>query len=169
MWQRLGSSVIKYRLVLLIALFAVTGIMGYFANKVKLSYEFGKAIPTDNPKYKDYVAFRKKFGDDGNVLVIAVKTDKFFQLDYFKAYNKMLGQLKQVHNVTSIISVPAAINLQKDSLTEKLKPVKIFDDNISTQAALDSAKNIFLNLPFYKSRLYNPETNCYQQTERPWA
>ncbi len=143
MWQRLGSSVIKYRLILLIALFAVTGVMGYFAKKVKLSYEFGKAIPTDNPKYQDYVSFRKKFGDDGNVLVIAVKTDKFFQLDYFKAYNKMLGELRQVHNVTNIISVPAAINLQKDTLTEKLNPVKIFDDNISTQVELDSAKKSF--------------------------
>lgn len=161
MWQRLGSSVIKYRLVLLIALFTVTGVMGYFASKVKLSYEFGKAIPTDNPKYQDYVSFRKKFGDDGNVLVIAVKTDKFFQLDYFKAYNKMLGELKNVHNVTSIISVPAAINLQKDSVTEKLRPVKIFDDNISTQAQLDSAKNIFLGLPFYAGRLYNADSSCY--------
>jgi uncharacterized protein len=161
MWQRLGSSVIKYRLVLLIALLAITGIMGYFASKVKLSYEFGKAIPTDNPKYQDYVSFRKKFGDDGNVLVIAVKTDKFFQLDYFKAYNKMLAQLKQVHNVTSIISVPAAINLQKDTLTEKLKPVKIFNDSISTQSELDSAKKVFLNLPFYAGRLYNADSSCY--------
>ncbi len=161
MWQRLGSAVIKYRLILLISLFAVTGIMGYFAKKVKLSYEFGKAIPTDNPKYKDYVAFRKKFGDDGNVLVIAVKTDKFFQLDYFKAYNQMLADLKAVHNVTGVLSVPAAITLQKDSLTEKLKAVKIFADTIATQEQLESAKNIFLNLPFYNTRLYNPETHCY--------
>ncbi len=161
MWQRLGNSVIKYRLILLISLAAVTGVMGYFAKKVKLSYEFGKAIPTDNPKYQDYVAFRKKFGDDGNVLVIAVQTDKFFQLDYFKAYNNLLDQLKKVHNVSGVLSVPAAINLQKDSLTQKLNPVKIFDESISSQAMLDSAKNVFLNLPFYKTRLYNPETNCY--------
>jgi len=161
MWQRLGSAVIKYRLVLLISLFAVTGVMGYFAKKVKLSYEFGKAIPTDNPKYQDYVAFRKKFGDDGNVLVIAVKTDQFFKLDYFKAYNRLLADLKTVHNVTGVLSVPSAITLQKDSLTQKLQAVKIFGDRITTQAELDSAKKIFLSLPFYKTRLYNEETNCF--------
>lgn len=161
MWQRLGSSVIKYRLILLIVLFAITGVMGYFASKTKLSYEFGKAIPTDNPKYQDYVSFRKKFGDDGNVLVLAVQTDKFFQLDFFKAYNDMLEQIKKVHNVSGVLSVPAAINLQKDSATERFKAVKIFNENILTQAELDSAKSIFLNLPFYDTRLYNPETHCY--------
>jgi len=161
MWQRLGSSVIKYRLVLLITLFAVTGIMGYFASKVKLSYDFGKAIPTDNPKYRDYVSFRQKFGDDGNVLVLAVKTDKFFNLDYFNAYIAMQEQIRKVHNVNSIISVPAAINLVKDSVTQKLNAVKIFRENITTQSGLDSAKNIFLQLPFYTGRLYNPDSSCY--------
>jgi hypothetical protein len=161
MWQRLGSSVIKYRLVLLITLFAVTGVMGYFASKVSLSYDFGKAIPTDNPKYKDYVSFRQKFGDDGNVLILVVKTDQFFKLDYFKAYMAMQEQIRKVHNVTNILSVPAAINLQKDSVTQKLNAVKIFGDHISTQADLDSAKNVFLQLPFYAGRLYNPDSLCY--------
>ena len=161
MWQRLGSAVIKYRLILLLALLAITGVMGYFANKAKLSYDFGKAIPTDNPKYQDYVSFRKKFGDDGNVLVIAVQTKQFFELDYFKAYNTLQEQLRKVNNVNNILSVPAAITLRKNELTEKLIPVKIFNDSISTQAELDSAKNVFLNLPFYKSLLYNQESNSY--------
>ncbi len=161
MWQRLGSFVIKNRLILLTGLFAVTAVMGYFASKVKLSYEFAKAIPTDNPKYKDYLAFREKFGDDGNVLVIAVQTTQFFELKHFKAYTTLQEQLRKVSNVNNILSVPAAITLQKNELTEKLIPVKIFSDSISTQAELDSAKNVFLNLPFYKSLLYNQETNSY--------
>ena len=72
MWQRLGSFVIKFRSPLLIILLAATGWMGYYASKVKLSYEFARAIPTDNPKYKEYLAFKQKFGDDGNLLVIGV-------------------------------------------------------------------------------------------------
>ena len=161
MWQRLGNSVIKFRLPLLIVLFAITGMMGFFASKVKLSYEFGKAIPTDNPKYKDYVAFRQKFGDDGAVLVIGVQTEQFFQLPYFKAYTAMQEQLRKVHNVTNILSVPAAIALKKNELTQKLIPVKIFSDSISTQAELDSAKTNFYSLPFYKSLLYNKDSSCY--------
>jgi len=89
MWQRLGNFVIKFRLLLVIILLAATGLMGFFASKVKLSYDFAKAIPTDNQKYKDYVAFKQKFGDDGNTLVIGIQTDKLFTLDVFKAYQKL--------------------------------------------------------------------------------
>lgn len=161
MWQRLAKFVLQYRLPLLIVLFAATGIMGYFANKVTLSYEFAKAIPSDNPKYLDYVAFRQKFGDDGNLLVAGIKTDKIFELKIFKAYRHLEEQLKKVSDVENILSVPSAVTLHKDVLTEKLTAVKIFADSIATQAELDSARAVFFNLPFYKSLLYNQATNAY--------
>ena len=161
MWQRLGKFVLQYRLTLLIALFVITGIMGYFANKVTLSYEFAKAIPSDNPKYRDYVAFRQKFGDDGNLLVVGVQTDKIFELNTFKSYLHLQEQLKKVSNVENVLSVPSSITLHKDEVTEKLIPHKIFADSLSTQAELDSAKAVFFNQPFYKSLLYNPDSNAY--------
>jgi predicted RND superfamily exporter protein len=161
MWQRLGNFVIKFRLLLVIILLAATGLMGFFASKVKLSYDFAKAIPTDNQKYKDYVAFKQKFGDDGNTLVIGIQTDKLFTLDVFKAYQKLHKDIKKVEYVEDILSVPSSITLIKDSATEKLNAVRIFNDDISTQQQLDSAKAVFLNLPFYQTLLYNPETHAY--------
>ncbi|MEP7107689.1 MAG: MMPL family transporter [Ferruginibacter sp.] len=158
MWKRLGSFVIYYRLPLLITLFGVTGVMGFYASKVKLSYEYAKAIPTDNPKYKEYKNFREKFGDDGNVLVVGIQSDKIFELNTFKAYFDLQQELKNVKDVEDVLSIPSSVNLQKDSLTEKLNAVKIFSEKISTQEELDSAKKVFFNLPFYKSLLYNEDT-----------
>jgi uncharacterized protein len=161
MWQRLGAWVIKNRVVLLIALVIGTGIMGYFASKVKLSYEFAKAIPTDNPKYIAYQAFKQKFGDDGNLLVVGIKTNKLFELNTFKAYQSLQNTLKKLPNVQDVLSIPTSINLQKDVLTEQLSAYKIFADSIALQADLDAAKNVFLNLPFYKSLLYNADSSAY--------
>ncbi len=161
MWQRLGAWVIKNRVVLLIVLVISTGIMGYFASQVKLSYEFSKAIPTDNAKYVAYQAFKQKFGDDGNLLVIGIKTDKLFELNTFKAYQTLQTNLKKISNVEDVLSIPTAINLQKDELTEQLSTYKIFADSIASQADLDVAKANFLSLPFYTSLLYNTSTNAY--------
>ncbi len=158
MWQRLGALVVKYRLVLLVILFAATGLMGYFASKVKLSYEFARAIPTDNPKYQAYVAFKQKFGDDGNLLVVGVQTDKLFNLDVFKSYTQLHKDLKKVNDVEDVLSIPSAVNLVKDSVSERLNAVRIFSDSIATQADLDSAKAAFYNLPFYKTLLYSADT-----------
>jgi uncharacterized protein len=161
MWQQLGKFVIKHRLVLLLLLMAASGVMGYFATQVKLSYEFSRAIPEDNPKYQEYVEFRQKFGDDGNLLVIGVQTDKLFTLPVFKSYTALQQKLKTLPNVEDVLSVPTAVNLQKNEETQKLMPVRIFGDSVATQAALDSAASVFATLPFYKTLLYNPETKAY--------
>lgn len=161
MWRSLGQFILKYRLPLIIVLLALTGFMAYHASKVELSYEFSRAIPTDNPKYKAYQEFRKKFGEDGNLLVIGIQTDKFFNADIFNAYADMQKQLKKVNGVEDIIAVSTAINLVKDSAGEKLKAQPVFGDAPLSQADIDSAKNIFRSLPFYKTLLYNPETNAW--------
>jgi predicted RND superfamily exporter protein len=166
MWQRLGTYVIKNRLILLIVLFAATGVMGFYASQVKLGYEFAKAIPTDNPRYQEYKSFQQKFGDDGNTLVAGIQTNNFFNLAFFKEYSKLHKQIRNVEYIEDVLSIPAAIGLQKDVLTEKLVPVKIFSDSLNSQVVLDSAKTVFQNLSFYKSKLYNPETNTYLMAVR---
>lgn len=158
MWQSLGKFVLKNRLVLLIALVVVTAVMGYFASRVKLSYEFTRAIPTDNPKYQDYLSFKEKFGDDGNLLVIGIRTDKLFEPATFNAYRSLQEKLRKVNDVEDIISVPSAINLVKDSATEKLVASRIFPDTIGSPEILDSAKNTFLGLPFYNTLLYSADS-----------
>ncbi len=155
MWYRLGKFVINNRFILLVLLVITTGIMGFFASKVKLSYEFSKAIPTDNPQYLEYLAFKKTFGDDGNLLVIGVKTNKLFTLTNFKEYQLLQQKLKQVNFVEDVLSVPTAVMLQKDSVAEKLTAIRIFPESIISQNQLDSSAAVFFNQPFYRSLLYN--------------
>lgn len=161
MWQSLGQFIIKYRLPLLLFLAVITGFMAYHASKVQLSYEFSRAIPTNNPKYKAYQEFRKKFGEDGNLLVIGIQTDKFFEEKTFNAYASLERNLKKISGIDDVIAVPSAVNLVKQPETEKLTAEPIFPDTALTQAAIDSGAAIFLNLPFYRNLLYNPSTHAW--------
>ena len=161
MWQRLGRFILTYRLPLLLLLAALTGFMVYHASKVELSYDFSKAIPVNNPKYKTYQEFRKKFGEDGNLLVIGIQTDKLFEANIFNSYAELQRKLKKLYGVDDVIGVPSAVNLVKVPETEKLKADTIFAERTLTQAEIDSASAIFLNLPFYRQLLYNPSTNAW--------
>jgi predicted RND superfamily exporter protein len=60
-----------------------------------------------------------------------------------------------------VISVTSAINLVKSDSGEKLNASTIFPDKSLTQSEIDSCKNIFLNLPFYRNLLYNSHTNAW--------
>lgn len=161
MWRKLAIFVLQYKRGLLLCLLISTVMMGFLATKVKLSYEFAKAIPANHPVYKDYLSFKEKFGDDGNTVVIGVQSNTIFELPVFLQYRLLHQRLKQVADVEDVMSVPFAVNLYKDSLSEKLVAKKIFSDSIKSQPELDSAKNVFFNLPFYQLLLYNPQTHAY--------
>ena len=161
MWQSLGRFILRFRLPLLLLLAVLTAFMAYHASKVELSYDFSRAIPINNPKYKTYQEFRKKFGEDGNLLVIGIQTDKLFEAKTFNAYALLQRNLKKVTGVDDVIGVPTAINLVKITETEKLKADTIFAERTLTQGEIDSASSIFLNLPFYRDILYNRFTNAW--------
>ena len=161
MWQALGKAVLKFRIPLIIALVLLTVFMGYHASKVQMSYDFSRAIPTDHPKYKAYLEFKKTFGEDGNLLTIGFTSDKFFEVDQFNALTGFQERLKKINGVEDIISVNGAVTLKKNDSTSKLDAIRIFPANIKSQQELDSLKDIFYSLPFYRGLLYNPDTKAY--------
>lgn len=160
-WLKLGQFVLKYRIVLLLILAGITVFMAYHASKVELSNEFARAIPINHPKYKVYQEFKKKFGDDGNLLVIGIQTNNFFEQNLFNAYATLDNNLKQTKGIEDVIAIPSAITLIKSDSNEKLKADTIFPPKSLTQTEIDTCKKIFLNLPFYKNLLYNPESNAW--------
>ena len=161
MWHQLGSFVLKNRLVLILLLLLATAFMGYHASKVEMSYEFARAIPTDNPKYQAYIAFKKQFGEDGNLVVIGIQTDRLFTTELFESYRQLQKELKKIRGVESILGIPGAVNLVKDSVSERLQSQRIFPDTILSQQQLDSSQALFRSLPFYRGLLYNAETNSW--------
>ncbi len=161
MWYKAGKFILQQRLYLLIGLFVATAAMGWEASKVQLSYDFTRALPTDNPKYQEYQVFLKKFGGDGNTMVVGIETDQLFTLTIFNELGQLHKQLKKVPGVTEILSIPEVINLKNDSANHKLVPVRIFNYPYASQPSLDSARSSFENLPFYRNLVYNPQTHCY--------
>jgi len=161
MWESVARLVLKYRLFWLVALLSVTGFMAYHASRVQLSYDFTSAIPTDNPKYREYQEFRKTFGEDGNLLIVGVQTDKLFQQDIFRDYLALTEALKKVPGVDGVLGVANAINLVKDTATQKPVATPVFPASPTSQAQVDSGKAQLLALPFYRGLLYNSQTNAW--------
>jgi predicted RND superfamily exporter protein len=162
MWYKAGRFILQERLLLLIGLVLATIFMGWKGSKVQLSYDFTRAVPTDNPKYIEYQSFLKKFGADNNTMVVGIETNRFFSLEKFNAVAALHKRLKNINGVTEILSIPEAVDLKKDTAALRLVPVKIFNYPYTSQAALDSARHVFENLPFYRGLLYNPKPDATQ-------
>src|SRR6476469_1971495 len=138
MWLSLARIILRFGYVWLAILLALTVYFGWQASQVKLSYEFSKAIPTDNPKYLVYQEFRKKYGDDGNLLVIGVQITNLFQQNIFNDYVSLARSLKSFHVVTDVISLASAVNLVRAENAEKLQAIPVFGGQSLSQPQIDS-------------------------------
>ena len=160
-WLQLGKNIVKYKVAALTFLALSTLFMGYFAIQVKLSYEFTKAIPEDNPKFVIYQDFVKKFGVDGTTMVVGFQTDSFFTAGLFNQVADLQKDIKTIAGVTEVLSVPSAYTIVKDSAASKFLPHKIFNAPYTSDSALAADRAVLESLPFYKNLMYNPSTHAY--------
>jgi predicted RND superfamily exporter protein len=161
MWYRLGQNILKYKKTYLFFILLSTVVMGYYAIQVKLSYEYTKAIPSDNPKFIVYNDFVKKYGVDGTTVVVGFKTDQFYTKDFFNQVDALYKALKQNTAVAEVMSIPTAYTITKDSAEAKFNAVKIFHAPYTSDSLLLADQTVFENLPFYKHLYYNPDSNSY--------
>src|ERR1043165_6084107 len=160
MWNSIARAIIRFRLWLLIFIAAVTVFMLYHARSVHMTYSNPQIIPVTNPKYAEYIAFKKQFGEDGNVLVIGIQTDQLFTTKIFNAWNELSEHAKNVPGVDEVIGIGKSVTFVKDTANKKMHIAFLFPYHIYAQSDLDSLKQKFLNLPFYNNLLYNPKTHA---------
>jgi predicted RND superfamily exporter protein len=161
MWYRLGQNILRYRRTCLLLLTLLTVVMGYFASQVKLSYEFTKAIPEDNPKYIIYKKFVSQFGVDGTTMVVGFQTDQLFNTGNFNAMEDLQKSIKKIPGVTEVLGVPSAYKIIKDTTNARFKAEKIFHTPYTSDSILKADQAQFESFPFYKNLLYNPESHAY--------
>ncbi len=161
MWYRLGQNILKYKKTYLFFILLSTVVMGYFAVQIKLSYEYTKAIPSDNPKFIVYNEFVKKYGVDGTTVVVGFKTDRFYTKDFFNQVDALHKSIKQNSAVAEVMSIPTAYTISKDSIDTKFNAAKIFHAPYTSDSVLLADRMIFENLPFYQNLYYNPDSSSY--------
>ncbi len=161
MWYRLGQNILKFKKTYLFFVVLSTLVMGYFAAQIKLSYEYTKAIPSDNPKFVVYNNFVKKYGVDGTTVVVGFKTDSFYTINYFNQVDALHKKIKQNTSVAEVMSIPTTYTIVKDSIDTKFNASKIFHAPYTSDSLLLADRNTFENLPFYKYLLYNPDSSSY--------
>lgn len=160
MWDKICSLILRQRLAILISLAVLTIIMGYFGSKVQMSYEFAKLLPDDDSTSIQYSDFKKTFGEDGSVFVIAIKNKDFFTPEIFNAWYAIGNKIKEIEGVEDVLSVAHLFNLEKDEEQKRFNIVPVVKKMPQSQAEVDSIKNVILSLPFYKDYLYNDTTGA---------
>lgn len=151
MWNRIAQFVIKNRLSLIVIIGLTTIFMGYEASKVEMSYEFARTVPPNDPEMIYFTQFKKQFGEDGNIVAVGMKDSAVYKIENFRAFLDFSRTVKNIPGVNGVVSLPVIQMIEKDTVNKKFVLKKIFNDQLKSQAELDSllavarTQNIYMN------------------------
>ena len=155
-WEHIARIIIRNRIIILLMIIGFTVFMGYQWKNMRMSYAEANLLPEDHPVNAEYNNFLEIFGDEGNLILIAIKDSAIYEPEVFNAWNTLADSLKKIKGVEAVLSVGDLKKLVKDDKAKqfKLEPLvqKTPKTKVEVKAILDE---LFTKLPFYKNLLYN--------------
>ncbi len=155
MWAHISKFILRKRLPIIISLAAITAILGYYATKAQISYEAPRLLPDHDSTAIRYKEFKKRFGQDGSVMVIGISDSNLYVLKNFNAWFDLGNALKKVEGVKAVVSIARVQKLVRNDALEKFETHQVFSQKPATQKELDSIRKQVDTLVFYKGIIFN--------------
>jgi len=159
-WELIARIVLKNRIAILITILALTIFLSLQWRNLGMTYTEANLLPKDHIVNQQYDEFLTKFGEEGNLIVIGFKDNRFFTPKAFQAWNELMTGLKNSKEVELVVSLNDLKKLQKNEIEEKFQLVPLIDSNQTDNAGyLQKIKyELFNQLPFYEGLLFNKQT-----------
>jgi uncharacterized protein len=129
------------------------------SSTITLSYELPKILPNTDPHFVQYESFKKKYGEDGNVMIIALKSEKMFTLPFFQKWYDLNQNIKKKQGVKNVLSLANLTTLKRNDIEKKFDIVSLLPSRPTAQVDIDSLKSKLNNLPFYDQFIYNGDAH----------
>ncbi|MHA8063608.1 efflux RND transporter permease subunit [Aquirufa aurantiipilula] len=157
-WDWIGSNILKHKIFILLVMTLLTAGLIYKASQIQLSYELAKILPKTDERFQLYEGFKKKYGEDGNVMVIGLENPQLFTPVEFDAWKNLSLEIKQLSGIKNILSLSNLPEVYIDSTDKKFKTRTIWDSNLATtQERLDTLKSKISRLPIFTNFLYTDD------------
>lgn len=161
-WDWIGKSILRYKFPLLGFILLLTIGLGFKASQIQLSYELAKILPKTDERFQLYEGFKKKYGEDGAVMVIAIENDQIFNPEEFKAWRELSSTVKKQPGIKNVLSLATLPELYLDSTEKKFKTRLLLDSSaVLNQENLSQFKAQLGNLPIYKNFLYTEDLKTH--------
>jgi len=133
--------------------------MGYKATSVKIRYDFAALLPLTDSTLINYKAFKQKFGEDGDVLVIGIENEHLFRKDVYDAWFDLGEEMLQLDGVEQVVSAARCYHLVRNDSLKRFDFKLLSQEKPATQTELDSIKNEIVKLKFYDKLMWDEESH----------
>ena len=120
-------------------------------------------MPKDHPFNLAYDNFVNVFGEEGNLLIIAVNDSSLFKKNNFNSWIKLSQSFKNKKEINNVIHVGNIPVISKDKIKKEFTVDSILNNSFISDYKVEEFKNtIFQDFPFYENILFNKKSETIQ-------
>ncbi|MDO4879727.1 MAG: MMPL family transporter [Capnocytophaga sp.] len=155
-WVFVARFILRNRYFFLTIFIGITIFLAFQWKNIHITHSEANMLPEDNEISKEYGEFLKTFGEEGNLIVIGVKTEAILNPEKFNLWNALATDLQKFPQIEGVMSLNTIKELAKDTLKEAFITRDFFPKEIRSQNELDSLSHkLFTQTPVYEGLLFN--------------
>ena len=157
-WGFIARLILRNRFAILLAIALVTAFWSTQWQYMRFTYSEANLLPDKHPENQSYNNFLDTFGEEGNVIIVALKDPRFFEPEKFKAWQNLSQKLRNYDEVESVISTDNLKQLKKNIKEERFEMEPVLEKTDLTPENLNRFKaQLELELPFYKNLIISED------------
>ena len=162
-WDIFARLILRNRIFFLVFIFISTLLLSTQWKNLKFSYSEANLMPKDHPFNLAYDDFINVFGEEGNLLIIAVKDSSLFKKNNFNSWIELSQSFKNKKEVNDVIHVGNIPIISKDKIKKEFTVDSILNNSFKSDYKVQEFKNIvFQDFPFYENILFNKKSETIQ-------
>jgi len=162
-WDIFARLILRNRIFFLVFIFISTLLLSTQWKNLKFSYSEANLMPKDHPFNLAYDNFVNVFGEEGNLLIIAVNDSSLFKKNNFNSWIELSQSFKNKKEVNNVIHVGNIPIISKDKIKKEFTVDSILNNSFKSDYKVKEFKNIlFQDFPFYENILFNKKSETIQ-------
>ncbi len=162
-WNTVAGIILRNRAAIFIGIIGITVFLGFQWKHMQFSFTEANLLPDDHEVNIKYQQFLDKFGDEGNLIVMAVQDSTLFTPEKFKAWNDFNNSLKQHSEIALVLSINELKKLKKENDPPRFELIPFIQNTEYTaQKIAEYKEELFQKLPFYKGLVYSNKSETIQ-------
>ena len=162
-WEKFARLILRNRILFLVLILVNTIFLSTQWKNIRFSYSEANLMPKDHPFNVAYDNFVDVFGEEGNLLIIAVNDSLLFDKKNFNSWIKLSDSFKSKKEVNNVLHVGNFPVITKNKFKKEFIIDSVKNESFSSNNKIDEFKSLLFNdFPFYENILFNKKSETIQ-------
>ena len=154
--KNLANAILKYRWLIIVSTFLITGILGYQIKNVKINSDIISSLPDDDPDAALFKKIGQQFGGN-NMGIVILETDNIYKTEVLEHVQILTDTIREIEGISAITSLTNIIDIKGDEFGFEVGKLVDEYDVPDSPEELDKLRNRVLSKDMYNGSIVSED------------